>query len=181
MENALGLIEIRGLASAIMVSDVMVKTANVKIINIERAKGSGWMTVKISGNVAAVIASINAGKQVGMAYGHYISSKVIPRPAAEVSDIFCKPGNLDEPPTTAILSSEPETVSATENLTEDIAKIHPTTQTEVENITSAENKADLEENQTKTSTSNRKKSKKTSQDQEALPTTEKAPSKTKKT
>ena len=41
MVRALGMIEIMGLSSAIEVADIMVKTADVSIANIERAKGMG--------------------------------------------------------------------------------------------------------------------------------------------
>ena len=90
MEGALGIIEIRGLATAVTVADLMVKTAAVRILDIERAQGGGWMTIKVAGNVAAVNASISAGKQMGEMYSSYISSKVIPRPAADVANLFCK-------------------------------------------------------------------------------------------
>jgi microcompartment protein CcmL/EutN len=89
MEGALGIIEIQGLATAIAVADAMAKTASVDLVGVEPTKGGGWMTVKIRGNVAAVRASVNAGKQLGELYGGYISSKLIPRPAAEVSRLFC--------------------------------------------------------------------------------------------
>jgi len=90
MNEALGIIEIQGLASAVAVTDVMVKTAAVHLADIEPARGGGWMTIKITGNVAAVNASISAGTQAGTLHGSYISSKVIPRPAPEVSKLFCK-------------------------------------------------------------------------------------------
>lgn len=96
MEGALGIIEIRGLATAITVADVMAKTADVKIVNIERAQGGGWMTIKITGNVAAVNASISAGKQTGDLFGDYVTSKVIPRPAVDVSKLFCRESDAGE-------------------------------------------------------------------------------------
>jgi len=90
--RALGIIEILGLASAITVADIMLKTADVEIINIERAKGFGWITVKVSGEVAAVNAAITAGKKVGEDCNHYITHKVIPRPVESVWDVFCSGG-----------------------------------------------------------------------------------------
>lgn len=81
MKEALGLVEVRGLASAIHVADVMVKAANVHIIGLEKARGSGWMTVKVSGDVGAVQASVEAGAAEGLALQALISKLVIPRPA----------------------------------------------------------------------------------------------------
>ena len=88
MEDALGIIEIQGLATAVTVADVMVKTAAVKIINIEKGQGCGWVIVKVTGNVGAVNASIHAGIQTAKEYGRYIASKVIPRPAAQVFELI---------------------------------------------------------------------------------------------
>ncbi|WP_444658306.1 BMC domain-containing protein [Caproiciproducens sp. R2] len=117
MKNALGLIEIRGLATAVLVADTMVKTANVTIIQIEKARGHGWITVKITGDVAAVNAAVSAGKQVGETFQHYISSKVIPRPADSVERVFCQtekkedektPPDQPEPPAPKPPEPEPE-------------------------------------------------------------------------
>ena len=35
--------------------------ANVRIVGIEKAKGFGWMTVKVAGDVAAVDAAVQTG------------------------------------------------------------------------------------------------------------------------
>lgn len=99
MKDALGLIEIQGLATAVLVADTMVKTANVTIIQIERARGHGWITVKITGDVGAVNAAVSAGKQIGETYHHYISSKVIPRPSDSVEKVFCQTAKKDGKPT----------------------------------------------------------------------------------
>ena len=90
MNDALGIIEIRGLATAIQVADTMAKTATVSLIEMEPAKGNGWMTIKATGNVAAVTASINSGKQIAESHGHFITSKVIPRPAENMANLFIK-------------------------------------------------------------------------------------------
>ncbi|MDR0924735.1 MAG: BMC domain-containing protein [Hungatella sp.] len=88
MEDALGIIEIQGLATAVTVADVMVKTAAVRIINTEKGQGCGWVIVKVTGNVGAVNASIHAGIQAAKEYGGYIASKVIPRPADQVFELI---------------------------------------------------------------------------------------------
>lgn len=46
MKQAIGLVEVKGLASAIEVSDTMVKVANVELLGVEKARGFGWMTVE---------------------------------------------------------------------------------------------------------------------------------------
>ena len=94
MKQALGLVEISGLSTAVVVADTMVKAANVRILEIENTKGLGYMTVKVVGDVGAVNAAVNAGKQIGTANGKLVSWKVIPRPSDYVDQTFCCP----EPP-----------------------------------------------------------------------------------
>ena len=62
MKQALGLIEISGLSTAVLAADTMAKAANIRILEIENTKGLGYMTIKIAGDVGAVNAAVNAGK-----------------------------------------------------------------------------------------------------------------------
>jgi len=79
MELALGLIETKGLVGAIEAADAMTKTANVKLIGKEYAKG-GLVTIKIMGETAAVKAAVDAGAAAAQRVGQLISVHVIPRP-----------------------------------------------------------------------------------------------------
>lgn len=88
MKYAMGSIEIQGLADATVVADCMVKSANVQLCAVEKAKGMGYMTVKIIGDVGAVTAAISAGKQMGMNNGKYITSTVIANPTEETLAVF---------------------------------------------------------------------------------------------
>lgn len=88
MNQAIGLVEVKGLASAIEVSDTMVKVANVELLGVEKAKGFGWMTVKVAGDVGAVKAAVDAGKAKAVANNVYLSALVIPRPANNLEKIF---------------------------------------------------------------------------------------------
>lgn len=90
MKKALGLVEIKGLATAILVADTMAKTANITITQVENTKGLGWMTVKITGDVGAVTAAVNAGKQMGVLNGDFVSAKILPRPSDFVEMYFCQ-------------------------------------------------------------------------------------------
>lgn len=114
MNKALGLIEIRGLATAVTVLDVMVKAACVELVNVEKTNGNGWIIIKVCGDVAAVNASVSAGKRIGETYNAYVSSKVIPRPVTDVVKTFCKeiandspkPAPTDEPTPEAVPTRE---------------------------------------------------------------------------
>ena len=88
MNQSLGLLEVKGLLGAITMSDVMVKASNVQVVNIDRANGFGWFTVKIVGDVGAVQSAIEAGAMVAKEMGCFVSSKVIPRVSQSVIDVF---------------------------------------------------------------------------------------------
>ncbi len=88
MGKALGIIEIRGLAAAVNVADAMVKAANVELKGVERAKGMGYMTVKVVGDVGAISAAIETGKAIGIACGKYVTSSVIANPAPGMAEVF---------------------------------------------------------------------------------------------
>ena len=66
MQHSLGLIEVSGMSLAITVADVMVKTAQIRLIGVERTIGSGWMLVKIAGDVAAVRTALSAGEEISV-------------------------------------------------------------------------------------------------------------------
>ena len=91
MRESLGLVETVGISTAIEVADVMVKAANVKILELENSRGGGYMTVKIVGDVGAVKAAVNAAKAAGIKYGNLVSASVIARPSDGMSTLFCNP------------------------------------------------------------------------------------------
>ncbi len=88
MKKSLGLLEVKGLAGAITVADVMAKVAVVELVEIDKAKGFGWMTIKVVGDVAAVQASIDTGAAKAKENGSFVAAKVIPRPDQMVIDTF---------------------------------------------------------------------------------------------
>ncbi|CNE52285.1 MULTISPECIES: propanediol utilization microcompartment protein PduJ [Yersinia] len=87
MNNALGLIETKGLVAAIEAADAMVKSANVQLVGYEKI-GSGLVTVMVRGDVGAVKAAVDAGSAAASAVGELTSSHVIPRPHSDVEAIL---------------------------------------------------------------------------------------------
>jgi len=87
MENALGMVETKGLVGAIEAADAMVKAANVKLIGKEII-GGGFVTVLVRGDVGAVKAATDAGAAAANRVGELKSVHVIPRPHAEVEAIL---------------------------------------------------------------------------------------------
>ncbi len=120
MKQALGLVEIAGLSTAVVVADAMAKAANVQILEVENTKGLGYMTIKVTGDVGAVNASVQAGCQLGRMHDKLVSYKVIPRPSDFVEQTFCTPAMAEEPvkAEAAAERAEPETVREPEETTE---------------------------------------------------------------
>ncbi|MBC1805893.1 BMC domain-containing protein [Listeria sp. FSL L7-0993] len=115
MHQAIGMIEIKGLASAITVADTMAKVANIQLVDTETAKGFGWITVKVEGDVAAVNAALEAGEQTAIASDSFIAKKVIPRPGEEIFTVFWPQEDVaPEKPVEVELIIEPEEVAESE-------------------------------------------------------------------
>ena len=88
-QQALGLIETKGLVGAIEAADAMVKAANVALIGKEHV-GGGLVTVMVRGDVGAVKAATDAGAAAAGRVGELLSVHVIPRPHSEVEMILPK-------------------------------------------------------------------------------------------
>ena len=85
--EALGMIETKGLVASIEAADAMVKAANVYLIGKEHV-GGGLVTVMVRGDVGAVKAATDAGAAAAQRVGELLSDHVIPRPHAEVETIL---------------------------------------------------------------------------------------------
>jgi len=88
-QQALGLIETKGLVGAIEAADAMVKAANVVLIG-KVLVGGGLVTVMVRGDVGAVKAATDAGAAAAGRVGELLSVHVIPRPHPEVEMILPK-------------------------------------------------------------------------------------------
>jgi len=86
-QEALGMIETKGLVGSIEAADAMVKAANVVLIGKEYI-GAGYVTVMVRGDVGAVKAATDAGAAAARRVGELISVHVIPRPNSEAEKIL---------------------------------------------------------------------------------------------
>ncbi len=82
-EQALGLIETRGLVGAIEAADAGVKAAPVTLLGTERVDAA-LVTVLFSGDTASVKSAVDAGSAAAARVGELVSAHVIPRPDPEV-------------------------------------------------------------------------------------------------
>ena len=86
-QQALGMIETRGLVAAVEAADAMLKAANVELVGTEKI-GSGLVSVMVRGDVGAVKAAVEAGSSSAERLGEVIATHVIPRPHADVEKIL---------------------------------------------------------------------------------------------
>ena len=86
-QEALGMVETRGLTAAIEAADAMVKAAEVVLIGTEKI-GSGLVSVMVRGDVGAVKAAVESGADAASRLGELVATHVIPRPHNDVEKIL---------------------------------------------------------------------------------------------
>lgn len=86
-QEALGMVETRGLVAAIEAADAMVKAADVTLIGTEKI-GSGLITVMVQGDVGAVKAATEVGADAAERLGELVAVHVIPRPHGDIASIL---------------------------------------------------------------------------------------------
>jgi len=89
VNEALGMIETKGLVCLIEAADAALKAANVTMVGWEKI-GSGIATVFLTGDVAAVKAAVDAGAAAASKVGEVMSVQVIPRPHEDLVSILPK-------------------------------------------------------------------------------------------
>lgn len=90
VQEAIGLIETQGLVGLLEAADAMCKAASVRIIGKEKI-GAAYVTLMVSGDVAAVKAAVEAGAAaVQSVGGKLILAHVIPRPHEELAKLLPK-------------------------------------------------------------------------------------------
>ncbi len=89
-QQAIGMVETKGLVSLIEATDAMTKAANVTMIGWDKV-GSGMVTAFVTGDVAAVKAAVDAGAAAAGRIGEVIGVHVIPRPHDELVGMLPKP------------------------------------------------------------------------------------------
>ncbi|MGL5346860.1 MAG: BMC domain-containing protein [Peptostreptococcaceae bacterium] len=85
--QALGIVEVKSLIGAIDAADAMLKSADVKLVDINFV-GSGIVSSIVEGDVAAVTAAVYAGEESAKKIAEIISTNVIARPHDEVGKIL---------------------------------------------------------------------------------------------
>ncbi|ELI8020081.1 BMC domain-containing protein [Yersinia enterocolitica] len=120
MKTSLGLLEVSGLALAIGAADVMAKAASVTLIGIEKTNGSGWMLIRLTGDVASVQAAISTGAAFAQLHQGLVSSAVLARPADPLMAYWQAPHIEPVATETTTLSEPTQQVVAERVMTESL-------------------------------------------------------------
>ncbi len=87
MQDAIGLLETKGLVALVEATDAMAKAANVQIAKRVQI-GGGLVTTVVRGDVGSVRAAVEAGANAAAQVGELVGSHIIPRPAEGVIEAY---------------------------------------------------------------------------------------------
>jgi microcompartment protein CcmL/EutN len=82
--EAIGLIETKGIVPAVEATDAALKAANVQFVEQHKV-GNGLVAVTFRGDIAAVRAALDAAAEAAGKLGQVVSVHVIARPHADVA------------------------------------------------------------------------------------------------
>jgi ethanolamine utilization protein EutM len=86
-QQALGMVETKGLTGVIEAADAMSKAAGVVLIG-QVSIGAAYLTTLVRGDVGAVKAAVDAGAYAAQRVGELVSAHVIPRPHDEIEKML---------------------------------------------------------------------------------------------
>ncbi len=87
MNEAIGLIETKGLVAQIEAADAMLKAANVTLVK-QIQIGGAYVTTVIRGDVGSVRAAVDAGAAAASKIGELVSAHIIARPSQTLMEQF---------------------------------------------------------------------------------------------
>ena len=121
--SALGLIETRGLVSAIEAADAAAKAAKVVVTSVEITVAA-LVTIKMEGDLGAVAAAVEAGSEAANRVGELVAAHVIPRPddgldvvLSDSNDVHPFKSRPAEKPRGRVSTTIPDDESVLESLT----------------------------------------------------------------
>lgn len=87
MNDAIGLIETKGVLALVNATDAMAKAADVEVVKRIQI-GGGLVTTVVRGDVGSVRAAVDAGAAAAESVGELKAAHVIPRPSEGLIDSF---------------------------------------------------------------------------------------------
>ncbi|MCF0233596.1 MAG: BMC domain-containing protein [Thermoguttaceae bacterium] len=87
MNDAIGLIETKGVLALVNATDAMAKAADVEVVKRIQI-GGGLVTTIVRGDVGSVRAAVDAGAAAAQSVGELLAAHVIPRPSEGLIEAF---------------------------------------------------------------------------------------------
>ena len=87
--EAIGMIETKGLVALVQATDAMLKAASVEFVGWNKI-GSGLCSVFVQGDVGSVRAAVDAGSAAAKVVGEVMSTSVIARPHSSIGTVLPK-------------------------------------------------------------------------------------------
>ena len=87
--NALGFVEVRGLAAAIETADSMLKTAQVRLLR-QLLRDPMQITITVEGELGACRAAVDAGRVSAQRLNAFVCCQVLGRPAVDTADFVLR-------------------------------------------------------------------------------------------
>lgn len=118
MSKAWGLIETVGFVGVVEAADAAVKAAPVDLAAVEKTTG-GLVTIRLSGDVGAVQAAVDAGAAAARKIGQLLGQHVIPNPHDDLVRLFHSnaapaPSSCADGPLTSFHTDDLERMSVVE-------------------------------------------------------------------
>ncbi len=85
---AIGIFEVSGFTASVVGLDAMLKAASVRLLHKEERLGGRLVTLVVTGNVSAVLASLEHGKEEASALGPVYGNECIASPHPELMKFF---------------------------------------------------------------------------------------------
>lgn len=87
--DALGFVEVQGLAAAIETADAMLKSADVRLLR-QLLRDPALTTITVEGSLGACSAAVDAGRAAAQRMDGFIAATVMGRPANDTADFVLK-------------------------------------------------------------------------------------------
>ena len=87
--DALGFVEVRGLAAAIETADAMLKSADVRLLR-QLLRDPALTTITVEGSLGACSAAVDAGRAAAQRMDGFVAATVMGRPADDTAEFVLR-------------------------------------------------------------------------------------------
>ncbi len=110
--DALGFVEVRGLAAAIETADAMLKSADVRLLR-QLLRDPALTTITVEGSLGACGAAVDAGRAAAQRMDGFVAATVMGRPADDTADFVLRLAEAGRAPFAAPAPTRPAAVKPT--------------------------------------------------------------------